>query len=110
MGYLTTFTVYNDGVGLIKANSQDFADKIYNAAIGSATCDIPVGNFANLVRVQKCRHADDLTTYVHMGNNVFEMNPYSEETKKLAERNPDFFKKAVKFLEKEVKELKSMLK
>lgn len=45
-----------------------------------------------------------------MGNSVFEMNPYSNETKNLCERNPEFFERAVKFLEKEVKELKNILK
>lgn len=112
MGYLTTFTVYNDGIHLVKENAQDFADKIYDAAGGarSATCDISVGNFGNLVRAQKPRHADDHAVYVHMGNSVFEMNPYSNETKNLCERNPEFFERAVKFLEKEVKELKNILK
>jgi hypothetical protein len=112
MGYLTTFTVYNDGVHLVKENAQDFADKIYDAAVTprSATFDIAIGNFGNLVRAQKCRHADDNTIYAHMGNSVFEMNPYSDETKKLAERNPEFFKRVVKFLEKEVKDLKAILK
>lgn len=110
MGSLTTFTVYNDGINLVKENAQDFADKIYDAAVGHEVCDLPVGNFANLVRVQKCRHADDHTLYVHMGNSVFEMNPYSQETKKLLERNPEFFERVVKFLDREVKELKNILK
>lgn len=110
MGSLTTFTVYNDGVALVKENAQDFANKVYNAAVIGQVTDIEVGNFGNLVRVQKCRHADDHTLYVHMGNGVFEMNPYSQETKNLLERNPEFFEKVVKFLEREVKDLKTMLK
>jgi hypothetical protein len=110
MGSLTTFTVYNDGVSLVKDNAQDFADKIYNAAIDGRVTDIEVGHFANLVRVQKCRHADDHTLYVHMGNGVFEMNPYSRETDDLFKRNPEFFEKVIKFIEREVKDLKKMLK
>lgn len=110
MGYLTTFTVYNDGVDRVKEHAQDFANKIYRAAIGHQTCDLAIGNFCNLVRVQKCRHADDHTIYVHMGNGVFEMNPYSQETKDMLERKPEFFEKVVKFLDSEVKELKTMLK
>lgn len=110
MGYLTTFTVYNDGVDLVKENAQDFANKIYRAAIGYQTCDLGIGNFCNLVRAQKCRHADDHTLYVHMGNSVFEMNPYSQETKNMLEHNPEFFERVVKFLDREVKDLKAMLK
>lgn len=110
MGYLTTFTVYNDGVDLVKEHAQDFADKIYRAAVEQQTCDLGIGNFCNLVRVQKCRHSSDNTIYVHMGNGVFEMNPYSEETKNMLDRNPEFFEKVVKFLDRDVKELKTMLK
>lgn len=110
MGYLTTFTVYNDGVDLVKENAQDFADKIYNAATISrqVSNEIPVGCFANLVKVQKCRHADDHTIYVHMGNGVFEMNPYSEETKNIAKHSPKFFEKMINYLERQVEQLKSM--
>jgi hypothetical protein len=110
MGYLTTFTVYNDGVDLVKEHAQDFANKIYYAAINSQSCELAVGNFCNLVKVQKCRHASDNTIYVHMGNTVVEINPYSQETKNMLERNPEFFEKVVKFLDREVKELKTMLK
>lgn len=112
MGYLTTLTIYNDGIDLIKENSQEFANKIILAAktFNDSSSEIQVGNFANLVRVQKSRHADDPTAYVHMGNCVFEMNPYSQETKNLLERNPAFFEKAVKFMEAEIKQLKVMLK
>lgn len=108
MGYLTTFTVYNDGINLVKENAQDFADKIYNAAVSHEVCEIPVGCFANLVKVQKCRHADDHTIYVHMGNGVFEMNPYGEETKKIAKHSPEFFEKMINYLERQVEQLKSM--
>lgn len=45
MGYLTTFTVYNDGVDLVKENAQDFANKIYEAATSHQPCEIAVGNF-----------------------------------------------------------------
>lgn len=110
MGNLTTFTVYNDGIHLVKENAQDFADKIYSAAVFGQASDIGLGNFGNVIRMQKCRHADDHTLYVHMGNSVFEMNPYSQETKKMLERNPDFFERVVKFLDREVKELKNILK
>lgn len=111
MGYLTTFTIYNDGVDLVREHAQDFANKIYYAATGyDGNCDLAIGNFYNLVRVQKCRHADDHTTYVHMGNTVVEMNPHSQETKTMLKHHPEFFKKVVKFLEREVKDLKTMLK
>ena len=109
MGYLTTFTIYNDGVDLVKENAQDFANKIYDAATSHEPCEIPVGNFANLVRVQKTRHADDHTLYVHMGNTVVEVNPYSPETQKMMQNNPKFFKKILDYLNDQVKELNAKL-
>jgi hypothetical protein len=110
MGYLTTFTIYNDGVDLVKDHAQDFANKILKASRSSQAGDIAIGSFCNLVRVQKSRHADECTMYVHMGNCVTELNPYSQETKNLAERHPEFFKKLVKFAEQEVRELKALIK
>lgn len=110
MGSLTTFTIYNDGVDLVKDHAQDFADKILDAARSHQVGDIAIGNFFNLIRVQKTRHADECTMYVHMGNCVTEINPYSQDTKNLAEQHPEFFKKIVKFAEREVKLLKTLIK
>jgi len=112
MGYLTTFTIYNDGIHLIKEHPQDFAEGVFSAAneFRNAPIDIAIGGFVNLIRVQRSRHADDNTIYVHMGNCVVELNPYSEETKRLAETKPEFFKKLVQFLSKDVKELKTLIK
>lgn len=110
MGYLTTFTVYNDGIDCIRNNSDDFAKKIITAMECGNPSEIPIGNFANLIRVQKCRHADDNTIYIHMGNTVFEMNPNSQETKKLLKINPNFFKKAVSFLEETTDKVNASIK
>jgi len=110
LGYLTTFTIYNDGINLVKENAQDFANKIHDASTEyrNDSCEIAIGSFCNLVKVQKTRHADDHTVYVHMGNTILEMNPRSEETIKLAKRNPEFFKRLVEFLEEEIKKIKEI--
>ena len=39
---------------------------------------------------------------------VVEMNPYSEKTKEMVQRSPEFFNKALKFLEGQVTELKRL--
>lgn len=109
MGYLTTFTVYNDGSDLVEPNANEFAKKIKCACDNYETTEIALGHFCNLVKAQKPRHADDNTVYVHMGNSVFEMNPYSEEAKKMFKINPEFFKRAVNFLEQRVEMLKEMI-
>lgn len=43
-------------------------------------------------KYKKTRHASDFTVYAHAGNSVFEINPYSNDFKKLVSRNPDFAK------------------
>ena len=112
MGYLTTFTIYNDGIDQIKVNSDKFCEKLYQTALSSLDGEKTFGHgyHGNLVNVQKTRHADDHTCYVHMGNTVTEMNPYSKTTKNLMENHPEFFDNMLRHLEDTVKELKRIKK
>ena len=98
MGYLTSFTIYNDGCDEILKHKEEFAEKIYKACSSNETTTFELGCHANLVICQKTRHADDTTVYVHMGNTLCEMNPYSTETINLMKRSPEFFKSMVKLM------------
>ena len=62
------------------------------------------------VIMQQSRHNDDHSIYVHMGNTVTEMNPYSPETKESMRRNPEFFKERLEYLRREVRELGRLYK
>lgn len=112
MGNLTTLTIYNDGIDLITKHAQEFADAVYaasnSASLGPTT--IGLGNFCNLIKVQPTRHADNVTTYVHMGNTVCEMSPWTTETKRLMRENPVFFEKMLKFMRAEVNDLSAVFK
>lgn len=114
MGYLTTFTVYNDHADLIKREPLQFAEKVYEH-IGTHE-DISFGIVTermiapNMVYVQQSRHADDHTIYVHMGNCVVEVNPSSESFQKLLKNNPEFANKIIEYLDKQVKEVKKFSK
>lgn len=115
MGYLTTVTIYNDDASQIIKNPEEFAQKIYDATSGVYTRNgksgyFGVGYHANLVTVQKPRHADDSTVYVHLGNTLTEMNADSTETKELAKNNPDFFEGALYELKRQIKELENLIK
>jgi hypothetical protein len=111
MGNLTTLTIYNDGIDLIPKHAQEFADALYAASQSlTGPADIAVGNFCNLVRVQKPRHADETTTYVHMGNTLCEMSPWSKETKRIMRESPKFFEKMLVFMGAQVKELRAEFK
>lgn len=109
MGYLTTLTIYNDECDQIKKNPEEFAEQVYEV------CTNPSVNyrsnvFHGIVIPQKTRHADDKTVYVHAGNTVCEMNPYSNTTKEIMERSPEFFKEMLELMEHNVKELKKQFK
>lgn len=106
MGYLTTITIRNDCLDALKKHPQEFADRVYDACTSMEGGSFPLGHYCNPVEVQRCRHADDHTTYVHMGNTITEVNPFSKDFEQLAERCPEFADRLVRFLEDEVKRLK----
>jgi hypothetical protein len=115
MGYLTTFTIYNDHVDQISIDTEKFVRKLQMGCNGSLTRDKDSESFghgyaSNIVQVQRPRHADDHTCYVHMGNTLVEMNPFSKETKRIMENHSDFFDDLLKHMETTVKELKKMKK
>jgi len=115
MGYLTTITIYNDGADQLTNNTEKLGKKIQDACHGVYTIDGKSGSFGhgyhgNLFTVQVPRHADAHTCYVHMGNTLVEMNPYSKDTKDIMENNPGFFDRLLKHMEYTVKELKKMKK
>lgn len=115
MGYLTTFTIYNDCASQIEIEPEKFVKKLKMGCDGVLTRDkdsesFGIGYCANVVTVQKPRHADDHTCYVHMGNTVVEMSPFSKETKRIMENHSQYFDDLLKHLEFTVKELKRMKK
>ena len=74
MGYLTTITIYNDSADQIKKHPRELAEKIDLACSGfqitrGRNFD-GLGNAANILTLQKPRHADDHTLYLHAGNTV----------------------------------------
>lgn len=110
MGYLTTFTVYNDDCHLINEHPKQFAEAITKACSQYHENVYPLGNHCNLITAQGTRHADDHTIYVHMGNTLTEMNAYSSTTKELLEEHTKFYKELLNLLERQTKMLKKLMK
>ena len=109
MGYLTTFTVYNDDCDQITKNPKEFSEQIYNACC-NPSINYRSNVFHGVVIPQKTRHADEHTIYVHAGNTVCEMNQYSETTKEIMNRSPKFFEEMLNLMEQNVKKLKKQFK
>ncbi len=83
MGYLTTITIYNDSADQLKKHPKELAEKLDLACSGvqiargrNYDC---LGNDANMLTLQKPRHADDHTLYLHAGNTVTDV--YNAESK-----------------------------
>lgn len=81
MGFLTTITIYNDGADQLQKHPKELAEILYKACSGiqkdSGIDSEGLGNHSNLITLQKPRHADDNTLYLHAGNtliDVFETN------------------------------------
>lgn len=74
MGYLTTITFRNDSAEEIHDHPEQLSQIVYNAQHGSQQSEgrdyDPIGNHCNPVIIQKPRHADDHTLYLHAGNTV----------------------------------------
>ena len=117
MGHLTTLTFYNDAADQYDKHPERLVKIVHDAIINhqcirnnGKSYEEHIGNHCNAITVQRSRHADDHTTYVHMGNGVTEMNPWSADTKDLLERFPDVFDQYVSYMEHQVKDLKKMKK
>jgi len=77
MGFLTTITIYNDSADQLTKHPNDLAEKLRNACSGvqiNRGQDYDsLGNATNILTLQKPRHADDHTLYMHAGNTVIDV-------------------------------------
>jgi len=127
MGFLTTLTISNDSLDILKDDPKQVCDKIYDAAISGKVKTLShhykgkkkswfsrkrVGFsiHCNPIKVQKSRHADSWTIYVHAGNTVVEMNEYSGDTEDTMHRNDEYFEEIIKFMQRTTTALKKKIK
>jgi S-adenosylhomocysteine hydrolase len=110
MGFLTTFTVYNDSAHLLKelkpGEAVDLAQRLYNACVIGKKNSISIRDHVNAIQVQKCRHADDHMIYIHRGNCLSEFNPYDT---KLIESYPNMALDDYKLVKDFLKKMKKSL-
>jgi hypothetical protein len=102
MGNLVTLTIRTNGIHEILNDPKGFCDEIEIAMNSGKTVEY------GPVKIQKCRHADEQTLYVHMGNTVCEMNPYSDETRRLLERSPEFYSDMLSYMKSTVRALEEL--
>lgn len=87
MGYLTTLTFRNDSYSDIKKNKNRLHKIVLDAMNGIQIRQgrdyDNIGSSANGVIIQKPRHADDHTLYIHAGNTVIDV--YEAESERVIE-------------------------
>jgi len=106
MGCLTTLTIYNDNFGEIEKDPKKFVEEIQKAICHQKVTTIGLGSVAIVAKVQKTRHSDNNTIYVHAGNTMCEMNTYSSETENLMLNNPLFFEEMLNEMEHHTRKLR----
>jgi hypothetical protein len=106
MGFLTTCTIYNDGLDLLKKHPDEFCSKLYDASLSMEQKEFGIGNFCNFANVQRTRHADDSVIYIHAGNTVTEIAPWSKEFEHMIKTNPDMTNMYIRLLENTLSEIK----
>ena len=77
MGFLTTITFYNDAADAIEKYPERVTEIISDAQsvvqLNKGRDYDPIGSHANPVIIQKPRHADEHTLYLHAGNTVIDI-------------------------------------
>ena len=108
MGFLTTITIYNDSISEILNNKEEFAEKCYNACCSQESGTISL-NGGSVGKHQIPRHSHDETIYIHSGNTLIELNPFSKETKRLSKYNPIWYKGMIRLMKFRYEELKKLI-
>lgn len=116
MGFLTTVTFYNDGADQIKKHPEELAEALTNACMGvqrnRGFDSQALGNHANLITLQKPRHADDNTLYMHAGNTVIDIEDVYKEKNEWAINafinQMAYHLKELKKLKKEIEDVKKV--
>ena len=109
MGFMTTFTVLNDGAENIKRNKEEFADIIYNSLNQVRPKEHGLGNHCNMIITQAPAHADHHKYYVQRQNMVIDVCAFGGDIKTLAESHPDLAESIVSDVEWNAKELRKQL-
>ena len=117
MGFFTTITLSNDAEQCIIDHPERMMEIIKDAIINhkssrnnNCAYHESIGMHNSAITVQRSRHADNSSVYIHMNGEVTEFTPYAGDAVEMMKRNPDHFNKHLSYLEDQVKGLKNMRK
>ena len=114
MGFLTTFTVYNDAMSSDEEFWNELAEQIkeghYLANRHGEAAERSIGCHCAAVKVEPSRHADHHVLYLHYGNMVHVVAPHERDWTDLCESNPECAQRLVKEAKQLIKEAEKQLK
>lgn len=98
---MTTFTLLNDNMMNTLADHELFCKTLHDSIVQG----VDLFDNLNRVGVQKSRALDDYTIYVS-SDRVYEMNPFSESTRELKKKVPEYFRELRDLLGTHISDLK----
>lgn len=117
MGFFTTITLSHDAESSIAAHPDRLMEIITDAITnhkctrnGNRSYGEGIGMFCHAITVQRSRHADNPTMYVHMDACLTDMSAYSEDALDMLKSNPEHFNRHLEYIEANLKRLKAIRK
>lgn len=102
MGYNTTVFILNDQLDQIRRDPADFVERLYHSIVSSDTGVYVPGQ----TTVMPTAHMDVHRLYSTHGNSIIELSKFSQETRKLAKRNPELVLERIRLAEQELQRLR----
>lgn len=121
MGFQTEFMILNDAAHLIKDHPEEFAQKIYDACLGTSfmskhwsgdfypdNVSLGLGNHCNPIVVNRSHHADDVRVLISGHNDMTDVSRFSKSYNFTVNRFPEILDSHISILEYKLEELKEM--
>jgi hypothetical protein len=109
MGNVTLIRVHNDATNEIENNQKEFVEEIIHALNRGQGSEYDVGHHCNAVKIFPSVHSHDSSLYLLYGGELIEMNPNSEETMRLLEKNGGYVKECVELIKQKIGKLEALL-
>ena len=114
MGFLTTLMIRNDTMEAIRQDPEGFSKKLLEvideAYASQEPIDLSFKNYCNMATVHPSSHADVSQLYLHTGNGLINICPYSNDFKHMLSKNTNFLKRSIQIAQNLITEAKKQIK
>lgn len=114
MGFLTTIMIRNDAMEEIRKDPEGFSKKLLEtideASMDGQSKGLGFGHYCNMATVHPSSHADVQQLYLHIGNTLINICPYSNDFKRMLGKNTNFLKRSIEAAQRFITEAKKQIK